>query len=132
MNIVDAIKYFKFSNATEVAEDKTKPKKQKDNSASKTKFMRTANKAFNDAQLGSVLETFKKYTKDLKTTPRGLKFFRGDDKTERELMDYDLDTIARWYDVLPADGDEFIYLFHDEVLKNEKYRKALLEYLKSF
>jgi hypothetical protein len=49
-----------------------------------------------------------------------------------QMTDSDLDSINAWYKANPDRQDSFAYLFHTDTLKNEEYRKALLDFMNKF
>ncbi len=49
-----------------------------------------------------------------------------------QMTDSDLDSINAWYRANPDRQDSFAALFHTDTLKNEEYRKALLDFMNKF
>ena len=49
-----------------------------------------------------------------------------------QMTDSDLDSINEWYKANPTRQDTFAYLFHTDPLKDEEYRKSLLDFMNKF
>lgn len=49
-----------------------------------------------------------------------------------QMTDSDLDSINAWYKANPDRQDSFAYLFHTDTLKDEEYRKSLLDFMNKF
>ena len=49
-----------------------------------------------------------------------------------QMTDSDLDSINEWYKANPDRQDTFAYLFHTDPLKDEEYRKSLLDFMNKF